>query len=434
MTGTPVRLGALLALATAVTSCVEEDSGHRFATDPFPTAAVATPSPFPTLAARTALPGATPVSPSTLLVARGAADRFYFRVGRELWTMGAAGDDPRPVLSPPPGTEIRAVTASPSGDRAAALLTVQQAGRERADVVVLDASGKELRRHSGIAALLGSGAGAAAMPRSLNWSPQGDQLLVAFAPGGLIRAPAGPEGEPTVLVGAEQAKEPAGAAWSPTGEDIAFLASVDPNQPANLFLAGVSATPTPPRALLAAPTPGRAITEFAWVPDGRAIVFAEGAVPGGGATGGDLWHISLDGSDRRLIASAGSAAPVGQVAGVVASPDGRAVAHSVVVPEEEGARFHSLWVRDLANGRGFRVPVPPEQAVTDVWWTELGLVFRVVPAGSFSAGVGGGPFALYRVSDGTAPVRIYYAEPPVAATPVAEGSPVASPPVVSSTG
>ena len=427
----PPLLLALLLLLTGLAACTEDDGERRFATDPLPTSERPTASPSATLVAAEPPPrDASPVARSALLVPRGAADRIYFRSGRELWTLTVDGSDPRRVLAPPAGSEIAAVAASPNGDQAAVILT-EPGDDGGTALLVLAADGTVLRREPALETALGDAA-KGATARSLDWSPQGGHLLVAFSPGGLVDVPLEGEAKPAVLVEADQATAPGEAAWGPTGEAVAFLAPVGGEAPASLRLARVGATPASNDTLVHEAGDGRTVTEFAWLPDGRALLFAEGAAPGGPASGGDLWRVDADGSDLRLVASAGRAAPVAEVRHIAPSPDGRAVAYTVTVPEEAGPRFHSLWVRELATGRAVPLAMTTGRAVTDLWWTAAGLVFRTVP-GEIDAGYAGGPFALVRAGAEPDLVQIHAVEPtgpatPTgAATPVGVGTPVASP-------
>jgi hypothetical protein len=89
-------------------------------------------------------------------------------------------------------------------------------------------------------------------------------------------------------------------------------------------------------------------------------------------------------------------------------------------------------VRDLETGRAVRLALTTGQAVTDVWWTAAGLVFRTIP-GEIDTGYTGGPFSLVRAGAEPELVTIYAAEPARPgtpsdpATPLSAGTPAASP-------
>ncbi len=91
----------------------------------------------------------------------------------------------------------------------------------------------------------------------------------------------------------------------------------------------------------------------------------------------------------------------------------------MVIPGDAGEAFDSLWVRDLLTNRGFELEVPAGQSVTDVWWTDAGLMFRVVPSAGYTGEYVDGPFAIYQVSDGTTATVIHQDGMSPSATPAA---------------
>ncbi len=130
------------------------------------------------------------------------------------------------------------------------------------------------------------------------------------------------------------------------------------------------------------PAQGRLVVDFAWLPDGVSLLFTEGGVPGSAITGIDLWRVDANGENRALVASAGTVAPVARIANLSPSPDGRSVAYAVLVPGSAGPAVDSVWVRSLASGVGFRIPLPSVASVEDIWWTDEGLVVSVVTRGT----------------------------------------------------
>lgn len=432
-----------IAVAVTLAACsAEEEPGPRFANDPVATvAATVAGSPGDGEGGHSSLPAAspvaspvaTPIDPVALLRSRGAPSRLYFRSGSELWTIGADGADPARVFRPAADETIAAVAASPDGDRVAALTVRDGSGDRTASVVVLDAAGKELSRGRAIER---SVAGAEDLAvASLDWSPQGDRLLVSSPSGGLIALPAG-GGEIEVVFEASAAMAPGYAAWSPTGEAIAFLAPAGGEQPADLFLLSTVPSPSTPEVLVDAATSGRSVGDLAWTPDGRRLLFTLGGA--GGVA--DLWRIATDGSERRVVASAGSAVPVGRIALIAPAPDGEAVAYTVSVPVEAGQRFHSLWVRSLGSEPSppVRLSVPVGETVGELWWTDAGVVFRTEPDATPDGSTTATDFSLYRASATGAPTLLFEgsegtlaspdASPSAAPTAAARGgSPVASP-------
>ncbi|MBA3414736.1 MAG: PD40 domain-containing protein [Chloroflexia bacterium] len=446
-----------------MTGCTDDTAGYQFANDPRPTRQAATPDvvvtqPPPPPAEQAAAPRPF----AELVVARGAPDRIYFGAGAELWTVAASGSEPGRVFAPDSGESIVGVSPSPSGDQVAVLVASADGG---SSVLVIAPDGALIEVFDRIppppAAVVAPAASPAATPvpdatefaaatpvlaaspviepaqptmsagatplagtsapRSIDWSPQGDQLLVGFEPGGLVALSLGGAGEVRPVLPVTEARSPWGAAWSPTGEQVAFVADGERGDRQVLYLAGAEPMDGGPRALVAVPSE-RAIFAFSWLPDGRSLLFTEGDPSPARTTNADLWQIDLDGEGRRLVASAGSAAPVADIDLFAPSPDGRAVAYTVVVPGDLDAAFHSLWVRDLAAGRAYLVQVSPGGDVSDLWWTSAGLVYRT--DGDLDQGAPAtDSFELYRVGPDGASVPILRATVGAAtpaATPVSE--------------
>jgi hypothetical protein len=136
--------------------------------------------------------------------------------------------------------------------------------------------------------------------------------------------------------------------------------------------------------------------------------------------------VQSDGSEPRLIASAGRAAPVAQIVDFAVSPDGSSLAYTIATPDSTGERlmFHSLWVRSLDGTATVPVPIPGNVAVTQLWWTAEGLVWRSQPAGTNEeAAEAGQAFAIERLDPQSQQHVLFSATP--AATPAA--SPGATP-------
>lgn len=415
-------LGLVLVLA----GCTDDTAGYQFANSPRPTRQAATPT---VVATQPPPPPTAEVPPprpfADLVVPRGAPDRIYFVAGPELWTVAASGSKPGRVFAPAPGESIVASSPSPSGDRVAVLV----AGPDDANSVrVFAPDGEVVEVFEEIpnplvtavppATPAGSSPAAAtpvagqdlaspfpvatpvageAAPRSIDWSPQGDQLLLGYEPGGLVALPVDGEGEVRQVLPIVEAPAPEDAALSPTGEQVAFASGGDARGGRGLYLASVEPASDRVRPLVEA-SPDRAVFEFSWLPDGRSLLFTEGDASAARSTNTDLWRITTDGEGRRLVASAGSAAPVADIDLFSPSPDGRAVAYTVVVPGESGAQFHSLWIRDLAAGQTYPVSVPSGIEVSNLWWTSEGLVFRTTGDGGQGAPAADS-FELYRVDE-----------------------------------
>ncbi|MDQ3693576.1 MAG: hypothetical protein M3464_08105 [Chloroflexota bacterium] len=395
-----------------MTGCVDDEAERQFANDPRQSAALPTTIPtWPVPSPPAASPAASPVSAEQLLRTRGAAGRFYFLGAGNVWTLAPNDGGLGSVFEPPAEASIRAIASSPSGDRVAVIVVRPVDGAETADLLVLTLSGEELHRFEGIGGLA---PGSNAEVVSLDWSPQGDNLLVALSPGGLVAVSLAEDAEPELIVAGGVAARPEQAAWSPTGEEVGFLAETGDDR-TSIYVAAV-ATPTDPAPLFPDDVAMHTIFDWAWLPDGRALIFSEER---GLTATADLWRINSDGSDRELVASAGSVAPVARIVGATPSRDGRSVAYRVVIPGDAGEAFDSLWVRDLLTNRGFELEVPAGQSVTDVWWTDAGLMFRVVPSAGYTGEYVDGPFAIYQVSDGTTATVIHQDGMSPSATPAA---------------
>jgi dipeptidyl aminopeptidase/acylaminoacyl peptidase len=260
---------------------------------------------------------------------------------------------------------------------------------------------------------------------SVTWSPQGDLLLVTFTEAGILAIPV--DGDPSVHVPGDTAANFAGAAWSPAGDALAFMAAAaDADEGARqLMVAPVTDGAVDPATFVVASRAGDGVSAFSWLPDGSGLVYAEsGAV--GGTAGGDLFTVQSDGSEPRLIASAGRAAPVAQIVDFAVSPDGSSLAYTIATPDANGERlvFHSLWVRALDGNATVPVPIPGNEAVTQLWWTAEGLVWRSQPVRFGDATPDADQaFAIERLDSQSTQHVLFTATPE--ATPVA--SPEASP-------
>jgi hypothetical protein len=168
----------------------------------------------------------------------------------------------------------------------------------------------------------------------------------------------------------------------------------------------------------------RTISGLAWLADGSGLLYSE--APMNGVGGGDLFAVSPAGDNRRLVASAGRAAPVARVAEFVPSPDGQAVAFTVFTPTVTGPTFHSLWLQQMDGGVAIPLPVTSGETVTDLWWTSSGLIWQAeVNVAPGVTDYQGGPFALYRADGKGGPVEFFRVGPGGPATPGA--TPASSP-------
>jgi dipeptidyl aminopeptidase/acylaminoacyl peptidase len=416
------HIAFFLATLLLLAGCADDATDRRFANEPLPTVEEAeNPENAPTAAASPvpAQPGPSVVSPEALLNARGAPRSFFVSADGRLLVFSADGTAPQELLRPNAGS-IAALSSSPNGDRVAVLVAD---GADR-QVIVLDADGEELHRFEDLDELLPAGAtpGAEApIGRDLvDWSPQGDRLLVGFASGGIAAIPL--DGEPALVVSPDLANAPTDAEWSPAGDAIAYVNRPPGASGDGLYLVDLGESGAQPIELVAAPTSGGAsVVAMAWHPNGRSILYTRTGPTGNASLGGDLFQYTL-GQGPRLLASSGVAGPVTGIISFAPSPDGRAVAYVIATPAQGAPGFHSLWVQQIGTDSRMRLATPDGMAVTDLWWTDAGLVMQVEPGRQIDLAADTAEFALFLASgSGVAPA--FNAIP--AATP--ESSPVASP-------
>jgi dipeptidyl aminopeptidase/acylaminoacyl peptidase len=250
---------------------------------------------------------------------------------------------------------------------------------------------------------------------AVDWSPQGDKILLLSGNSEIstVAAEPGATLEPVDLGDAGGAiLQPA---WSPTGQQIAFL-RVDPETRERVLR--VHDLQSGETTELVGPGEGRIVVEYAWEPDGKEILFTEGSALSSATTGIDLWRIGADGEGRELVAAAGAVAPVARITTVTPSPDGKSVAYAVLVPGETVPTVDSVWVRDLTSGQGIRLGLPSVRSVENIWWTSKGLAIATV------ADRRNQPILAVLLVAPSGNVSALWAEPLGVASPVPAGSPV----------
>lgn len=417
----PAYLLALVAVV-ALSACAEETAGPQFANDELPTRpATATPLPSTPVAAPPTAAIATPASVSDLLRPRGAPGRIYFVADNTVWTVSSAGE-PERTIDPAFGQKVLGIAAAPGADKVAVLLAERGDNGQSVEVRVLDDAGGEVSRFAGIPA--GSGTpvpGQFLTGEAIDWSPQGDRLLVSL-PGGIVVLATDPGAAtpgPSVISGFsdDQVLQPA---WSPTGVAIAFVSGEEGSLERSLNVLDVRSGEV---AEVVVPPQGGFVVDFAWMPDGVTLLYTQGGQPGGVVSGIDLWRVNVDGSGRALVASAGTVAPVARVSTVRPAPDGRSIAYVVLVPGADRPRVDSLWLRDVTSGLGFRVNLSGIQDVEDLWWTDDGLYLLATAEPQTEQKPG---LTMYHVAVDGSVKPIWFAPRP-AGTPVA--SPIAGTPI-----
>ncbi|HEV2066468.1 MAG TPA: hypothetical protein VGR08_06515 [Thermomicrobiales bacterium] len=435
---------SLLCVALGMLAGCGETAGNeedrRFANDPSgdmrPTGEVQ----------ETRVPLATPTvqplpSPETLLRARGAPATVYALVNGSIQSVNATGTGTSTrTIAPPPDTRFIAIDSSPSGNRVAAVTVpaTDASSRSSVDVHIFDSEGARLETWTGVLAprdtpsTPDSGAvvqaGAAVM---LDWGAQGDRLVVASAEGQLASI--------TLGEGVESIETPAVVAaigdveWSPRGDRIAVLGT---GEDGGTRIGLIDPTAPGPEFLVVAPIEetgeGEQIRGFTWLPDGSGFVFLGG---NGEDAGGQLFLVDLETMTQRLVATAGRGGPSATINSFSVSPDGKAVAYTIVVLDAGTPRFNSLWVRSLRDKRGLPMPVGDVVDVNALWWVDDGVVWSqtvqegdAVQESFIQLPPGGDPSVIHAIEVGTqttgaaaTPVATPAATPaatPLAATPV----------------
>lgn len=300
--------------------------------------------------------------------------RVFFRNGDDLWQLtsdagtGAVTNSTRlgPFASAPDGSRVAVVVYSrESGDELHEVRIVGGAGETQA--VTLDARPAE----PAIVALA--------------WSWDGAWLAIAWDDGTLALVPAGPAVGPVVRFGdAHPGQVAARLEWSPNNAGLIWLSQgeagrtlfVTPQVGESIVLGNETAAPPQP------------VRSFAWLPGRGRIAYVEGSATPTGAPS-SIYTTLPDGSSRELLVSAGQFGPVAFFDDLSASPDGRRLAFSIFMPGADGApEYRSLWVLNIDSGELEEVTTPAGYRVTDLWWVNIGLVWRGV---DLAAGVEGNP-------------------------------------------
>ncbi|MCA9876443.1 MAG: PD40 domain-containing protein [Thermomicrobiales bacterium] len=366
----------ILVLAT-LAGCAEDEPGPQFANNP-PTATAGASAGLPTTVPATPLPAATPVAATPVAIedvlgTRGAVPRIFLASSESIWAVDDRGNSEE-IFSAEPDERVLAIGPSPDARQVAAMVA-WDGGRETS-LVILDAGGDVVKEVELPGRLSATPAAAQVAGSALvDWSPQGDKILLVMPDDSLLTLAVAADASPESIDPGASGGHILGPSWSPTGQQVAYL-RVDP-ETRSRSLAVYDLASGDTREVVSS-TDGRLVVEFAWEPDGKSLLFTEGAAPGGVITGIDLWRIGIDGQGRELVAAAGTAAPVARITNVTPSPDGKSVAYAVLVPGDGTPRVDGVWVRELASGQGFRLGLPSMRSVEGIWWTSRGLAIATV--------------------------------------------------------
>ncbi len=412
--------GAVAALSACGSTSTPDE--RRFANQPTPTASSesgVTPTRVPV---RDTVTSAPAISRAALMQVRGAITRIVLLDASECWSIRADGSD---VVRFGPGSKqtFTEVAATPDGT---SIATIASAGGGGEIVTILDKNGLTIRRvpipaPKKAQATILTGAG------RLAWNAAGDQVLYAKQGGGIDSA--GKTGEPTPMVVASQAAVPERVVWSPAADAVAFVSRKSAGASDGLYVGATSSRPVDAAELVKPSAEPRSISQMAWLQDGRRILFTQGAQNANDGLSGDIFEVMASGASAKLLISAGLAAPVSAVGLFAVSPGEEAIAFTVWVPNGTAADFHSLWIKPLATGPAVRIEASVKVAVTGLWWTDTGLVWRE-QVGTLNPKKTDGAFELRRLTLDGKGAQVFASAPARPATPVASpatGSPAASP-------
>lgn len=419
--------GSLLLAACGETATNEED--RRFANDP------SRDDQTSEAVQETTVPVATPTvkplpSPETLLRARGAPGTVYAILNGAIQSIHPADTGTESATIRPPADErFVAIDNSPSGDRVAAVTTQTDSSTQPpvVNLYVFDRAGTQLETWSRVlppdpapSTPVSSSPAAADLDLMVDWGAQGDRIVVASPDGRMANIVLG--GEVTAITTPPGITSIRGIEWSPRGDRIAVLGAGQDNV-ARIGL--IDPTEATPRFLPIAPIDEGGeqyrIRSFSWLPDGSGLVYLSGTDDDTDAVGGQLYSLDLETMEQRIVATAGRGGPAATIVDFSVSPDGKAVAYTIVLPDGGNLRFNSLWVRSLRDQRAIEMPVGNVIEVNALWWVDKGLLWgQAVSAGDrikesfIRLSPGGDPTAVLTIDVGTQ-------------TSTSSGTPAASP-------
>lgn len=409
-------------LCVVLIACSEEDPNRRFANEPLPTedpAATSTASGGVQVTFTPTVSSASPVPVTQILTAPGNTSIIVLRSGNDLVAFGPPWTEPRTIWSGS-GDELLAYATTPTGNLLAVLVAPDESS-DRIDLIMLNGDGREIRRVENLASVIASAPplDSPAGTYSLSWSPDGTQVMVGLATGGILVVPQ--TGDPRVMVGPARAAAPGQVTWSPSGNAIAYISPAAPKTSGGLYVASTGALPLDPVPVVPPSSGGRStISRFDWSPDGTTLYYTNASTTGDPTFGGDLFRVPAAGGTATLVATASRVGPVSAITDFAVSPDGSGVAYVVTMRVDESTPIDSLWLQPIGQTETANLPVGQGERISSLTWTSDGLIWSTIPAGDTEK------ITLYRAKANETP-GIVYGGP--LATPVA--SPVASPPPAS---
>ncbi len=385
------RIVTVLVVAGLLVACADDSAtpdDRRFANEPSTEVPEATsPAQTPVAAAPTPLPQA---SPESLLDAPDTPRFIFILLDGSIDVIDTVGSEPPRRIIAPDSRGFVAIARSPVDDRVAALtMPVTETVDGRAEVVMYDRQGQVLKGWPDLPSATGniatprSDADAVPVPApSISWGPDVNRLLVSMGGSELVSIDI--DGAASVIPVPAPVQQVTHAAWSPQDDQIAMLA---PNAEGSTaiwvfspYVDGVSMRQVaPPNA--DASNLG-SVTQFAWLPDGSGLAYILSGNTGTGAAGGQLYTINLKLGIKLLVATPGRGGPAAEIVDFALSPDGRAIAYTIAIPDGEQWQFHSLWVRSVQTRAVYNVPAGNPERIERLWWAGSGIAWQQQAGGT----------------------------------------------------
>lgn len=424
MIGIIVVAGLLVGCADDTATTDDRRFANQQSTETVPVATAAAQPPIRPSA--TALPQA---SPESLLTVEGAPEAIYTLVNGSIVTVDTSGRTSPRQIPPPDAQRFVAIAPSPVENHVAAILVPGDSiSADQVVVELYDSQGQVLTRWSDLPSPTGqqatpdSSSDNGSRPFSINWAPRGDRLLLSTGGQELMRLDL--DGGTSLIAVPSPVRRVVHAAWSPDGEQIALLARNEEGSGAiwvfSPYVDGVSMRQVAPPNADAANL--GSVTRFAWLPDGTSLAYIladEGVL---NAQGGQLYTINLRAGIKLLLATPGRGGPAAEIVDFAVTPDGRAIAYAIAIPDGDQWQFHSLWVRSITSAGAYNVAVGNPERIDHVWWASSGLVWQQQT---------GSTTAVVSQAAGAEPEVLLTLEPaaatPISATPILATPAVATP-------
>jgi len=379
------RIVSIIVVAGVLAGCADEPADtedRRFANQPSTeNVSLATPAhQGRVVALPTPLPQA---SPEALLNVEGAPGVIFTLIDGSIVAVDTTGSDPAVRIPPPDAQRFVAIAPSPIDNQVAAIfMSVDADANDQIVVELYDSHGQVLTRWRGLPAganqqaTPATGSDQGSLPVSISWAPRGDRLLLSTGGPELVRLDR--NGGTSLVTVPSPVRHVVNAAWSPNGDQIALLARNEEGSGAiwvfSPYVDGVSMRQVAPLNADAANI--GSVTRFAWLPDGTSLAYILAERGGVNAQGGQLYTINLRAGIKLLLATPGRGGPAAEIVDFSVTPDGRAVAYAIAIPDGDRWQFHSLWIRSISSPGAFNVPVGNVERIDNLWWALSGLVWQ----------------------------------------------------------